>query len=54
MAEPLIENYQQNIPVNSLEQGYSSNNAQYTGSSGISNQNQQKEQTIPNNLNQPL
>ena len=46
MAEPLMENSQQNIPVNPSEQGNYANNAQYTG-------NEQMQQIDPNYQNQP-
>ena len=48
MSEPLIENSQQNIPINPTDQGYSSNNEQYTGIQVTYDQNQQNQQMAPN------
>ena len=50
MSEPLIENSHQNIPVNPMDEGYSSINAENEESPNTYNQNQQ---TSPNYPNQP-
>ena len=51
MTEPLIENTQQNIPINSSEQVYSENNAPYTESHQNQSQNQPY---VPSNELSPM